>query len=88
LISSTLQTTGRRDVTAQNETPTLPTADLIDDPIVLGLKRLYDSVLEEAVPDDFMDLLGQIDAELAQHKDDTAPKDPDELGISTSGQRS
>jgi hypothetical protein len=75
-------------VTAQNETPILPTADLIDDPIVLGLKRLYDSVLEEAVPDDFMDLLGQIDAELAQLKDDTAPNEADELGNSTPERRS
>jgi Anti-sigma factor NepR len=73
-------------VTTQSDDPILPTADLIDDPIVLGLKRLYDSVLEEAVPDDFMDLLGQIDAELAQHVDDDAPKDADEPGNSTPGQ--
>jgi hypothetical protein len=73
-------------VTTQSDDPILPTADLIDDPIVLGLKRLYDSVLEEAVPDDFMDLLGQIDAELAQHGSDIAPKDADEPGNSTSGQ--
>ncbi len=75
-------------MTAQNEMPIMPTADLIDDPIVLGLKRLYDSVLEEAVPDDFMDLLGQIDAELAQHTNDIAPKDTDEPENSTPGQRS
>jgi Anti-sigma factor NepR len=75
-------------VTAQNDDPILPTADLIDDPIVLGLKRLYDSVLEEAVPDDFMDLLGQIDAELAQHESDIAPKDTDEPENSTPEQRS
>jgi hypothetical protein len=74
-------------VTAQNETPILPTADLIDDPIVLGLKRLYDSVLEEAVPDDFMNLLGQIDAELAQHEDGSTPNDLDQPGNSTLGQR-
>jgi hypothetical protein len=73
-------------VTAQNETPKMPAADLSDDPIVLGLKRLYDSVLDEAVPDDFMDLLGQIDAELAQHKNDPAPKSAGEPGNSTNGQ--
>jgi hypothetical protein len=43
--------------------------------------------LDEAVPDDFMDLLGQIDAELAQHGDDTAPKNAGEPGNSTNGQR-
>jgi Anti-sigma factor NepR len=73
-------------VTAQNETPKLQAVDLTDDPIVLGLKRLYDSVLEEAVPDDFMDLLGQIDAELAQHENDPAPKSTGEPGNSTNGQ--
>jgi hypothetical protein len=32
------------------------------DPIRAGLKRLYDSVVEEAIPDDFMALLDRIDA--------------------------
>ena len=41
-----------------------PVADISDDPIVLGLKQLYDSVLDEAIPDDFMGLLSQIDASL------------------------
>lgn len=74
-------------MTIQNETPKLPAADLTDDPIVIGLKRLYDSVLEEAVPDDFMDLLGQIDTQLAQYENDSAPKSTDEPGNSTDGQR-
>lgn len=61
-------------MSAQNETPKKTvsedfTPDLSEDPIVLGLKQLYDSVLEEAVPNDFMALLGQIDATLAQQKD-------------------
>jgi Anti-sigma factor NepR len=79
-------TTGHAHVTAKIETPQEPVADLIDDPIVLGLKRLYDSVLEEAVPDDFMDLLGQIDATLAHNKDDTAPKGSISIEDSTPGQ--
>lgn len=37
-----------------------------DDPIVQSLKRLYDSVLEEPVPDEFLAILHQIDASLAQ----------------------
>jgi Anti-sigma factor NepR len=45
-----------------------PSKDLLiplgDDPIVTGLKRLYDSVLEEPVPDEFMSLLLQIDQTL------------------------
>lgn len=75
-------------MTAKIETPQEPVADLIDDPIVLGLKRLYDSVLEEDVPDDFMDLLGQIDATLAHNKDLTAPKGPASIEDYTHGQGS
>ena len=37
-----------------------------EDPIVLGLKQLYDAVLSEPVPDDFLGLLSQIDARLAE----------------------
>jgi Anti-sigma factor NepR len=60
---------------------------MVDDPIVLGLKRLYDSVLQEAVPDDFMNLLGQIDATLAQHRREPTPEDGEKLGKPTHGQR-
>lgn len=50
--------------------------DVIDDPIVMGLKRLYDSVLIEPVPDDFMGLLERIDASLAQSDDgETQPEE-------------
>jgi hypothetical protein len=66
-------------VTAQNETPIEPATDMVDDPIVLGLKRLYDSVLDEAVPDDFMNLLGQIDATLAQHEVEHKAEDGEKL---------
>jgi hypothetical protein len=38
-----------------------PTGDLDDDPIVIGLKRLYDSVLAEPVPDEFLSFLAKID---------------------------
>ncbi len=39
---------------------------LAEDPIVQGLKRLYDSVLEEPVPDEFLAILRQIDESLAK----------------------
>ncbi len=32
------------------------------DPIRAGLKKLYDSVVEEPIPDDFLSLLDRIDA--------------------------
>ena len=35
--------------------------DIEADPIVAGLKRLYDSVLDEPIPDDFLSMLRQID---------------------------
>jgi hypothetical protein len=41
-----------------------PCPDLIDDPIVAGLRTLYQEVLVEPVPDEFNDLLAQIDAAL------------------------
>lgn len=61
-------------MTAPNQTPPTPvsehsTAALNEDPIVLGLKQLYDSVLEEPVPNDFLALLSQIDETLAQQND-------------------
>lgn len=46
--------------------------DLIDDPIVAGLRTLYQEVLAEPVPADFHDLLAQIDAAL-----DALPRDKD-----------
>ncbi len=75
-------------MTVKIENPQVPVVESADDPIVLGLKRLYDSVLEEAVPSDFMDLLSQIDASLAPKKNDTAPKDPVSIEDSILGQSS
>ena len=49
-------------MTAEKHSPQMHVADISEDPIVLGLKQLYDSVLEEAIPDDFMGFLTQIDA--------------------------
>jgi hypothetical protein len=46
------------------DTPNDVTPDLNDDPIVAGLRTLYREVLLEPVPDDFSDLLAQIDAAL------------------------
>jgi hypothetical protein len=78
MVLAQMTDTGRITVAADNGTNSSPSIsvspmeipvhaplDLIDDPIVLGLRRLYDSVLDEAVPSDFLDLLAQIDATLA-----------------------
>jgi hypothetical protein len=91
--------TGCMIVAADNDTnagapnSSLPTdltsghlVDLNDDPIVLGLKRLYDSVLEEDVPADFLDLLGQIDASIADQAGETkAPNEADAPSTHTGG---
>lgn len=69
------------------EAADLAVGPLDDDPIVLGLKRLYDSVLEEPVPEEFLAILVQIDETLeastapvqisngADHSADAAPRD-------------
>ena len=62
-----------------------PISDLAEDPIGLGLKRLYDAVLEEAVPNDFMDFLSQIDANADVKADNIAPKAKGVLGDKSSG---
>ena len=60
-----------------------PCPDLIDDPIVAGLRTLYQEVLVEPVPDEFNNLLAQIDAALdaisgseADTKPDKTEKEP------------
>ncbi len=55
-----------------------PCPDLIDDPIVAGLRTLYHEVLAEPVPDDFHDLLAQIDAALDAVSASEAEAKPDE----------
>lgn len=40
--------------------------DIGEDPIVLGLRKLYDSVLSEPIPHDFMAILTQIDVSIAE----------------------
>lgn len=70
-------------MTAPNQMPPLPGSEpasheLSEDPIVLGLKQLYDSVLEEPVPHDFLALLSQIDETLAQQKDERADEQSSE----------
>jgi hypothetical protein len=52
----------------QNSFPKLD-AELGDDPIVVGLKRLYDSVLDEAVPDEFLSFLARIDEKAGENAD-------------------
>lgn len=48
-----------------------------------GLKQLYDSVVEEDLPDAFKDLLDQLDgkdAARSSNDNGTAPPNPDDLG--------
>lgn len=47
-----------------NEINPSPCLDLNDDPIVAGLRTLYQEVLLEPVPEEFSELLAQIDAAL------------------------
>ena len=42
------------------------TARKAEDPIAMGLRRLWADVESEAVPDDFLDLLDQIDSRRAE----------------------
>ena len=55
-----------------------PCPDLIDDPIVAGLRTLYQEVLVEPVPDEFNDLLAQIDAALDASSGTETDTKPDE----------
>lgn len=55
-----------------------PCPDLIDDPIVAGLRTLYQEVLVEPVPDEFNNLLAQIDAALDAISGTEADTKPDE----------
>lgn len=36
-----------------------------DDPVSTALKRLHEAVIDEPLPDEFMDLLNQIDQKIA-----------------------
>lgn len=48
-----------------------------EDPIVMGLRRLWSEVESEGVPDDFLDLLDQIDSRRAEAEpEDAGPEDP------------
>lgn len=42
------------------------------DPISAGLKKLFETVADEAIPDDFLNLLDRIDAERAAQADASA----------------
>jgi hypothetical protein len=55
-----------------------PCPDLTDDPIVAGLRTLYQEVLVEPVPDEFNNLLAQIDAALDAIAGTEADAKPDE----------
>ncbi|TPE63963.1 hypothetical protein FJQ54_03755 [Sandaracinobacter neustonicus] len=47
---------------------------LEDDPISLGLRKLWAEVEREEVPDDFLDLLDQIDERRAASPDEQRPQ--------------
>ena len=64
-------------MTTTNQPPQNSDNDLTEDPIGLGLKRLYNSVLEETVPDDFMNFLSQIDAKANLKSPNTASQGQD-----------
>lgn len=64
-------------VTSPNLAPD-PCPDLIDDPIVAGLRTLYHEVVAEPVPEEFNDLLAQIDAALDAIAGTEAETKPDE----------
>jgi Anti-sigma factor NepR len=40
-----------------------------DDPIGAALRKIHDAVLDEPLPDDFLDLLDQIDKKIAASED-------------------
>lgn len=54
-----------------------------DDPISMGLRRLWADVESEAVPDDFLDLLDQIDSRRAEGKADGGADGGGESGSGT-----
>lgn len=43
------------------------------DPISAGLKKLFETVAEEPIPDDFLSLLDQIDAERSARQSGASP---------------
>ena len=53
---------GRSARPRQNEKTTVPAPP---DPVTIALKRIHDDVVDEPLPDDFLALLGEIDAKIA-----------------------
>jgi Anti-sigma factor NepR len=54
------------DHSSLHEGEAMPKAkDDRDDPLSTALKKLHDSVVDEPLPDEFMDLLDQIDRKIA-----------------------
>ena len=51
--------------------PNPPLPNPGSDPILEGLKRLYNTVVEEPIPPDFIDLLQKIDAARLNTKPET-----------------
>ena len=43
-------------MTADVDKPQISILNLSDDPIVMGLKQLYDTVIDEPVPAEFLEL--------------------------------
>jgi Anti-sigma factor NepR len=52
---------GRKNILAQEKDVMLSD----NDPIAAALRKIHDAVLDESLPDDFLDLLDQIDQKIA-----------------------
>jgi Anti-sigma factor NepR len=56
---------GRRHEKVAENNPELSGAKLDGDPISAALKKIHDAVADEPLPDDFLDLLEQIDRKIS-----------------------
>jgi Na+-transporting NADH:ubiquinone oxidoreductase subunit NqrA len=72
-------------VTTDTQPSQIPVADLDEDPIVLGLRQLYDSVLDEPVPKEFMSFLSQIDDNASLTTTELSPEQADRTHSTGSG---
>ena len=75
-------------MTADVDKPQISILNLSDDPIVMGLKQLYDTVIDEPVPAEFLELLRQIDSsrgiqESQDTSQQTAATDSNVAGLKT-----
>ena len=59
---------GEQQAMAKAGKPGNQNADIGSDPIGAALKEMHDAVVKEALPDDFLSLLDQIDSKIAANK--------------------